>query len=269
MNGLQNIGNTCYLNSALQFLFNIDSIIYLIINTSNTYPNFNMLKNFILEYKNNNNKVLNPVKIKDLISLYQKNFIGFNQNDSSEFLIYLLDFINDNTDKKLNNCIGIQINIDIKCKRMACLKSNNHFENEKFLFLDLNDNLDNSYRQYKSNEILKDDNEYSCEHCNKKSIARRKTQINKWPKDLIIILKRFDNKLRKLNNDIDIPFNWRHNYELKGFILHSGGLSSGHYVYYGEKDSNWYLFNDSSINIINNIKEILKKSYILHYKLKT
>ena len=65
-----------------------------------------------------------------------------------------------------------------------------------------------------------------------------------------------------------IPYEWRHDYYLKGFIYHSGSLSGGHYVYFGKYNNNWYLFNDNSVKKvdINNINNFKNKSYIFYYK---
>ena len=52
MNGLQNIGNTCYLNSALQMLLNIEDFCSLVIKHSNISNKMKIISDFINNYKN-------------------------------------------------------------------------------------------------------------------------------------------------------------------------------------------------------------------------
>ena len=111
-------------------------------------------------------------------------------------------------------------------------------------------------------------NKYFCEKCNKNTIARKRTETIHWPNNLIIILRRFDNHMRKKDKKINIPLQWRHNYKLKGGIVHSGSLQGGHYYYFGMKNNNWYIFNDSSVSIINSeehLRHLTEIAYILNY----
>ena len=141
------------------------------------------------------------------------------------------------------------------------------------LSIDENDNdLDDCYRRYKKNEKLDKDNMWFCEHCDKKRIASKRLEIKQWPKNLLIKLKRFGYKYgmqRKIINEINCPINWRHNYKLKGGIIHYGSsLDSGHYIYFGNRQGNWYLFNDNMITKVNKktIEKLTRVSYILHYE---
>ena len=79
----------------------------------------------------------------------------------------------------------------------------------------------------------------------------------------------YTKNLKKKGNEMEIPINWRHNYKLKGGIVHSGSLSGGHYVYFGKKNNNWYLFNDSNVRLLSNenLNNLETNAYILHYKM--
>jgi ubiquitin C-terminal hydrolase len=37
-------------------------------------------------------------------------------------------------------------------------------------------------------------------------------------------------------------------YKLKGAIIHSGSYYSGHYIYIGNINNTWYLFNDNIVS---------------------
>jgi len=261
MKGIHNIGNSCYLNSALQLLFNSDDFYKL------TYKSNDLYKE-AREYREGTN-VYNPRNIKSLIDSRTNLFKGSSQQDSSEFITFLFDIVSTFNNNKLYEKFGIQTDINIKCKLVKCLHESSHIENDLMLVLPLTDNLSDSYRMYKSSERLDNDNAYDCEKCKMKTIARKRIEIVKWPTNLIIILKRFDGMMRKDNNKISIPIDWRHGYTLKGGIVHIGSFNGGHYIYYGYNKSTheWFIANDSNISIINKEKlnELVPNSYILYY----
>jgi ubiquitin carboxyl-terminal hydrolase 8 len=152
---------------------------------------------------------------------------------------------------------------------MNCLKESEHVEKDLFLHLPITSDLSESYIKYKVIERLQNDTAYMCENCMRKTIARKKITTSKWPDNLIIVLKRFDNMMNKNNTSINIPLEWRHNYKLKGGIIHLGSYGGGHYIYYGNENNKWYLANDTNISNINDINIFMNdmgnKSYILYY----
>ena len=262
MKGIYNIGNSCYLNSAMQMLFNSDDFKFI---TKNT-----IFENIINNY-NNNDATFNPTEIKSIVAKNNKMFNNSNQQDSYEFMIYLFDVLDKILGKNNNlyNKFGIQTTFNIKCKILNCNKESNNISTELFLQLPMTNDLSESYRKYKLIERLENDNAYQCDNCRKLTTARRKTITTKWPDNLIIVLKRFDHLMNKDNRQINIPLNWRHGYKLKGGIIHLGNYGGGHYIYYGEENGNWYIANDTNISKINNIEEFLNTngsiSYMLYY----
>jgi ubiquitin carboxyl-terminal hydrolase 4/11/15 len=268
--GFNNLGNTCYLNSGLQLIINNKELCQNIINDSNT--NIQEIKNFIALYYNDNSTILSPNYIKFLVGKCNKEFIGSNQNDSFEFIIYFLNYLFENL--KNNNIYENQTKITVKCKLLSCLTKSEHIEKNNFLLLDINlesNNLDDCYRFYKKKEKLMEDNIYFCNKCNDKRIASKRTEIVLWPKHLIIVLKRFSSnngKSNKISKTIDIPINWRHNYILKGIIFHSGSVFGGHYIYIGYHNNKWIVFNDNTtydlnLNQLDNYKN---NGYIYYYE---
>jgi ubiquitin C-terminal hydrolase len=261
MKGIINIGNSCYLNSALQLLFNSKDFRELNKN--------NIIGTNINNYIDTNLSLLfNPINIKNIVAKVNNQFAGFGQEDSFEFIVYLLDYI-DNIDKithnKLYDLFGIQITINIKCKMLKCLKESERSDTELFLQLPLIETnqilyLNDLYKEYKKIEKLMNENAYRCDNCKQKTIARRKTITTKWPNNLIIILKRFNNQIRKDNRQVIMPLEWRHNYKLKGGIIHSGAYGGGHYTYFGKEDNKWYMANDSHISLINDIEGFINNN---------
>ncbi len=265
MKGIINIGNSCYLNSAIQMLFNNHDFRKLCINTN--------INKIINEYDDSN--VFNPSEIKHIVATHNKMFANNNQQDSYEFMIYLLDILDKYRHKDLYTLFGIKTRVNIKCKRTSCLHESEHTDVELFLQLPLTNDLSESYKLYKSSEQLtaKNNNGYKCDKCKIISISRRKTNTSFWPNNLMIVLKRFNYTnnqwISKDNRNVNIPLIWRHGYKLKGGIIHIGVYGGGHYIYFGEENNIWYLCNDSHINIINDIEGFMKNqgamSYILYY----
>lgn len=259
MIGIHNIGNSCYLNAALQLLFNSTDFCKMIELNKNKSSNINLISQNIDLYKKSNN-TFNPSSIKRLIDNRTDLFTGMIQSDSSEVILFLFDIIN------LSNNFLIEITTNIKCKLSICLHETNNITKEIFLLLPVTNNLDTSYREYKIQEKLK--SSYTCDNCKNNIISRKKIITSYWPDNLLIVLKRFGNNMIKDNTLIEVPLVWRHGYKLMGGIIHMGNLNGGHYIYYGydETKNIWILANDSNISTINDIDKYTSQSYILYYK---
>lgn len=281
MKGFKNIGNTCYLNSGLQMIVQNTELCALILKYSGESELLKKIGEFINEYYSDSSAILIPSEIKKIVQEKQDLFSGFGQQDSTEFVIYLLDTIDeeikkiDKTSKGIQPIFGIGLNTKIKCKLRECLQISNKKESNNFLLLDIDDkcaSLEDAYHNFKSGEKLESDNKYYCENCKAKRIASKRSIIEEWPQYLFIWLKRFSQKGKRFfknSQELDIPLEWRHSNYLQGAIIHYGDLNGGHYVYIGKQNSKWYLFNDSSVSEItseNHLKSLLSKAYWLCYK---
>jgi ubiquitin C-terminal hydrolase len=161
-----------------------------------------------------------------------------------------------------------------KCKLKVCLNISTHEEKNNFMILNLKKefkNLNDCYHEYISRYKFDNDNLYNCEKCNNKVIASKRTNIIYWPKHLIIILKRFEQNITRLfknDQEIIIPLIWKNNYKLMGIVFHSGSLFGGHYVYVGNYNNKWYLFNDNDVSEINenNLNKFKNYGYIYYFE---
>ena len=96
--GLQNIGNTCFMNSALQLLVNCTVLSKFILNNNFDSEKINLYKQFLSDYFRN--KVINPNSVKVLVSQQNNIFSGYAHQDSHEFLVCIIDILNEEFKKE-------------------------------------------------------------------------------------------------------------------------------------------------------------------------
>ena len=99
--GFNNLGNTCYLNSALQIIINCTVLTKVILSQSFKSEALNTYKKFLIEYKTAKpGSAISPVNIKNLVGSKDKKFLNFQQHDSHEFLINLMELLEDELKKE-------------------------------------------------------------------------------------------------------------------------------------------------------------------------
>ena len=273
--GLNNIGNTCYLNAALQMLLLNNDFCNLILNYQNGKSKIlNDISEFIKNYYENysNQTSISPEIIMNIVKNKYKIFNNNQQQDSYEFLCFFFQIINDEIhDSNINlfNIFGFELESRIKCKLLNCLHVSKITNKELILPLTLEKSLEESLDNFRSRELL--NNEYKCDNCKIKSLASKRLKIENFSDNLLICLKRFNylnNKCNKINDSIQIPL-IINEYILMGAIIHSGTYSGGHYIYIGKINEKWFLFNDNFVNELNtNLNNELLNAYCLYYKKK-
>lgn len=148
--------------------------------------------------------------------------------------------------------------------------------------------------KFSSEELLEGDEMFTCEKCKIKQKCTKKLSIYKYPKVLVIQMKRFRyNSISrdKVNTIVDFPFHGLdifpyisndtqkklHDnhpiYDLCGFSNHIGSLHGGHYVAHintfdEANQSRWLCFNDATITNVRDIKTITNSAYVLFYILR-
>ena len=273
--GFNNIGNTCYLNSGLQLLIQNKAFCEIILKNSNKSENLEIMSNFIKEYYTTTDTTITPNKIREIVGNSNKIFYKNEQQDVAEFIVYLMDIIDTDLKRNLNPLFDITSVTTIKCKLLKCLKTSVTMHKNPFLILPITDEcltLDDCYRQFKVHEKLEGDDMYFCQNCREKRIASKRVHVIEWSNNLIIWLKRFENnkeRLFKNNKEIEIPIDWRHDFTIKGAVIHMGQINGGHYVYMSRHvaTDNWFMCDDSSITCIpkEKVQSYLNRAYIFNY----
>ncbi|CAJ1959077.1 unnamed protein product [Cylindrotheca closterium] len=98
--GLENLGNTCYLNSALQMIASLDNLVSAMRETKPQVDD-SKLRNVLLDIMERlgRGETVRPSDFKEELDNRSPLFVGFRQEDSHEFLTKLLDLIDEDYKK--------------------------------------------------------------------------------------------------------------------------------------------------------------------------
>jgi ubiquitin carboxyl-terminal hydrolase 8 len=280
--------------------------------------------NLLKEIFSNNKNVVSPINFTKIFSTVFPGGGVFRQNDAQESLIFILDSFHEVLARQVKYTIegtpknefdhlmiaslkewaghyhdkyspilelfSGQEHLRIQC--LECKEITHKFPPFMYTCLPLGDSSSTIYNCFKdhcSTEKLDDDNLWSCDKCNKKSQAYKKTTYWRLPKFLIISLNRFQIKemgkgayvnvkqrqmieypLQDLNLD-DFTCNGddRKRYNLYGVCCHIGDVNFGHYYSYSLIGDHWYEINDDRVKLVRNNNQIVtENAYVLFYRSK-
>ena len=265
------------------------------------------------------NCIISPLSfLKAVIITANKNgyMFDFNrQNDTQEFILFFIDSLHEELKHKVNINITGKIITDLDKMAYDAMKywkdyfKDNYSEiinifygqlvtHTKVIDEDINSysyspicvyslpisdekksTIYDSFNLFCKTQVLDGDNKWKYDKTNKYYSVNQDTMIWKFPKVLIIHLKRFNNNSEKINNYIDFPIDEldlkdycvgyeknKSKFKLFGICNHIGRLNGGHYFSYCKKNDNWYKFDDESVSNISleNIKT--QYAYCLFYQ---
>ncbi|RZC42441.1 ubiquitin carboxyl-terminal hydrolase 4 [Asbolus verrucosus] len=352
LNGLKNIGNTCFMNSVIQCLSNTRSLLeYTLkdlyvadINVNTSSMKGALIKAFAevikeLWSEDASDRVVNTSSLKSQIQRFAPRFIGYAQQDAQEFLRYLLEGLHEDVNRVKEKPKPILTEIDEKL-------SDNEKSTEswsRYLRMDNSRIVDYFVGQLKSTlkcthcghcsvtfdpfwdlslpipqragqvrlaqcldsftreETLDGDEKpvsvvvdavsleserfplQTCSKCKERRKCTKSFTIQKFPRILVIHLKRFSLAERfrgKLSVTVDFPLeglDMSHyaadhvtpcRYNLYAISNHSGTTYSGHYTAYCRHPytKSWHEYNDSRVSPISSKSIVSGEAYVLFYE---
>ncbi|KAM0731930.1 Ubiquitin carboxyl-terminal hydrolase 32 [Formica fusca] len=127
---------------------------------------------------------------------------------------------------------------------------------------------------FSQSETLDEHNPWFCPKCGCNQCATKTLTVHRYPKFLIVYLKRFvfyECASMKLDDKVTFPLVGlsvgRHLYDLYACVCHFGGVSAGHYTAYAKNPRTdvWYYYNDEITSKQKPQDEDFSNAYILFY----
>ena len=293
----KNIGNTCYLNSALQCLMRLPPLNDALDDTnvgSATpaqvfFKEFNDLRRMALDH---NNCTISPALFRHAVQTYAKHkknadFAGQHQNDAAEFMQFVLHGVHEAI-ARVEDFDSIPVENDLEKKCVDMMKTNfakefsdivhlfygiqlsrieGNVTPEAFLTLNLPippraTTLMECIDAHLADETIEG---WENDKTGKTETVVKTLEFFRLPAILFVCLKRFSANGRKNDQQIEIPVEFRLQkevYRLQSGCYHQGSLNSGHYNAIVNHNGNWVVVDDDAYYAAQNVS---KNAYCLFY----
>ncbi|KAL4589899.1 hypothetical protein LXL04_002811 [Taraxacum kok-saghyz] len=301
--GLENLGNTCFLNSVLQCLTYTEPLAAYLQSGKHQVSCRKAGFCALCAIQKHVSRALQAtgrsVAPKDLVSnlrCISRTFRNSRQEDAHEYMVNLLESMHkcclptgvpsesQNAYEKslVHKIFGGRLRSQVKC--MQCNYCSNKFD--PFLDLSLEilkaDTLYKAFANFTAKEQLDGGaKQYQCQQCNQKVKALKQLTIHKAPNVLTVHLKRFGSHMSGQKIDKKIQFGSTLDlkpfvtgsydgdlkYTLYGVLVHAGwSTHSGHYYCFVRTSSGmWYSLDDNRVVQVSEKRVFEQKAYMLFY----
>ncbi|XP_033124096.1 ubiquitin carboxyl-terminal hydrolase 23-like isoform X3 [Anneissia japonica] len=289
---LENLGNTCYMNSVLQIIVHTGALVHLL-NRKNHKDSCTKPEKCVMcavelhistAFSNPGNTIKSQLLIRHFTEF--KDFEWGRQHDADEFVHALLRAMDNSFNEEYSpiyKIFGHSIMTSVVCSKCHTVSTQSKTSiGSIHLPIGKHHSLEQMLIDCFSNEeILNGSNKYKCEICQEKVEAAKFVKLETIPKVLYITLMRYDVNQTKDNKKVDFPENLdlspcidkdNNNcdttYHLYGIICHYGRKrNSGHYICHTKSNNEWYYLSDDKCQS-EGIDDVLQENnaYILFYE---
>ncbi|KAJ6743011.1 hypothetical protein OIU85_017033 [Salix viminalis] len=301
--GLENLGNTCFLNSVVQCLTYTEPLAAYL--QSGKHQNSCHVAGFcalcaiqkhVSRALQSSGRSLVPKDLVSNLRCISRNFRNARQEDAHEYMVNLLESMHKcclpsgvpsespaaYETSLVHKIFGGSLRSQVECQQ--CSYCSNKFD--PFLDLSLEiaraDTLPALLRNFTAAEMLDGgEKHYQCQRCKQKVRAKKRLTVHKAPHVLTIHLKRFHahDPGRKVgrkvifDRSLDMKpyvsgsYEGDLKYSLYGVLVHYGhNTHSGHYVCFVRTSSGiWHLLNDNQVRQVSEKAVLEQKAYMLFY----
>lgn len=301
--GLENLGNTCFLNSVLQCLTYTEPLAAYLQSGKHQsschiagFCALCAIQKHVSRALQATGRILAPKDLVLNLRCISRNFRNSRQEDAHEYMVNLLESMHKcclpsgvpsesaNAYEKslVHKIFGGRLRSQVKCTQ--CSYCSNKFD--PFLDLSLEiakaDSVLKALNNFTAAELLDGgEKQYHCQRCKQKVRALKQLTVYKAPYVLTIHLKRFrahdpgqkNDKKVQFGSTLDMkPFvsgsyEGDLKYTLYGVLVHHGwSTHSGHYYCFVRTSSGmWYSLDDNRVVQVNERSVLEQKAYMLFY----
>ena len=243
MSGIQNFGNTCFVNSVVQILRYVKPVVKELVTVRAKKDFIQDFINLLYQDSKSDNFVHH---LKDL------GFDPLFQHDAHEFLITMLDKLYENIDNE-NPFEGVFENT------LVCKNGHKSVSKEKYVCLSINGGIEEGLGELQEPETVR----CKCDHCSE-TVMTKHVVVNPG-KVVCVHFKRF-NIDGKLTYKVPIITKWN-GYKLVGMCNHIGSCTGGHYTATVKTGNGWMHMNDEFVEKIDGVPKTSRVPYLMVYVL--